>query len=392
MNAGYNFWIICQVIIGYNLVVPLVLFALYMLKRKKSLSQPAIQHEADYAIIVTAYEQTFFLPEVVASLLRLNYRNYLVYIVADNCDVSTLHFDDDRIVLLRPEETISSNTGSHFYAIKHFRRSHERLTIIDSDNLVDPEYLNELNYYFDKGYKAVQGLRSAKNLNTTLACLDAARDIYYQYYDGKLLYEVGSSATLAGSGMAFTTELYRTCLEDLTVKGAGFDKVLQYLIVKENFRIAFAEKAVVFDEKTTQSDQLVKQRARWIGTWFRFFIFGFTLLKKGVSNRSFNQAAFGLILLRPPLFIFLLLSVACLVINLFIAPLIAVAWVIGILLFILGFVLALLYSDADKKVYRSLFNIPKFIFFQLLSLTKAFRASRYSIATQHFHKPNTESQ
>src|SRR5690606_23190952 len=132
-----------------------------------------------------------------------------------------------RVVLLIPEETIASNTGSILYAAERFRRGHERFTIIDSDNLVHPGFLEELNKFFDMGYKAVQGLRKAKNLNSIYACLDAARDIYYHFYDGKLLFNSGSSATLSGSGMAFSLDLYDNHLRHLQVKGAGFDKVWQ---------------------------------------------------------------------------------------------------------------------------------------------------------------------
>ncbi|MDQ2863126.1 MAG: glycosyltransferase family 2 protein, partial [Bacteroidota bacterium] len=221
------FWIILQVVIGLNLVMPLFLYLIYFFKKKK-ISWSAPRPEADYAIIVTAYKQTTFLKEVVNSILQLHYSNYLIYIVADNCDITGLHFSSDKVILLRPTETLASNTRSHFYAINHFKRQHERLTVIDSDNLVHPEYLNEINKLFNSGYQAVQGVRSPKNLNTTFACLDAARDIYYHFYDGKILFHAGSSATLAGSGMAFTTELYRKSLEHLDISGAGFDKVLQY--------------------------------------------------------------------------------------------------------------------------------------------------------------------
>jgi cellulose synthase/poly-beta-1,6-N-acetylglucosamine synthase-like glycosyltransferase len=391
MNVGTTIWIIVQLIIGYNLVMPFILLSIYRLRKKEAIQQVINSQEADYAIIVTAYEQTTFLSDVVSSLLRLNYSNYLVYIVADHCDVSNLSFSDPRIILLRPEATIASNTGSHFYAIRHFLRPHQRLTIVDSDNLVHPEYLNELNRYFDQGFKAVQGVRAPKNLNTTFACLDAARDIYYHYYDGKILFGAGSSATLAGSGMAFTTELYRECLEELEIQGAGFDKVLQYEIVKRGRRIAFSEHAVVLDEKTTRSDQLVKQRARWINTWFRYFVFGFRLIKNGLYKGNSNQLLFGTILLRPPLFIFLLLSIACFTINLFIAPVAAMFWSFGIFFFIAGFVFSLINSETDKRVYHSLINIPKFIFFQVLSLAKVGKANRYSVATQHFHKAKVEN-
>src|SRR5690606_21574777 len=143
-----------------------------------------------------------------------------------------------------------------FYAIRRFVRPHERLTIIDSDNLVDPEYLNRLNEAFGKGFIAVQGVRKPENLDTVYAQLDAARDIYYHFYDGKILFGAGSSATLAGSGMAFTTALYRESLEHLDITGAGFDKVLQAAIVKRGNRIAYQEAAIVYDKKTSQAGQL----------------------------------------------------------------------------------------------------------------------------------------
>jgi cellulose synthase/poly-beta-1,6-N-acetylglucosamine synthase-like glycosyltransferase len=374
-------WILFQVLIGYNLVLPILLYLLYSVKKRKEvlLSSPA---EADYAIIVTAYEWVTAIPEVVNSLLELNYSNYLIYVVADKCDISSLHFEDDRVIILRPEETLAGNVRSHFYAINRFKRAHERLTIIDSDNLVEPEYLKELNKLFNQGFEAVQGIREAKNLDTTYACLDAARDIYYHFYDGKILFSVGSSATLAGSGMAFTTQLYRSCLEHLDVSGAGFDKVLQAGILGQNKRIAFTGNAVVWDEKTTHSDQLVKQRARWINTWFKYFGYGFTLLLKSVKNFSLNQFLFGLILLRPPLFIFLILAVFCMLINVFISWFAVALWMGGFLLFVLGFYLSLAKSDTDKRIYQSLVNIPKFIYFQIISLVKSRKANQYSVATR----------
>jgi len=381
-------WIIIQVIIGFNLVFPLLLFLFYGI-RKSIISEKkegVLLHNPDYGIIVTAYEQTDNLPSVVKSLLQLQYSNYLIYIVADKCDISNLHFNDDRVILLRPEETLASNTRSHFYAINRFVRPHTHLTIIDSDNLVRPDYLIQLNEYFNYGYKAVQGIREAKNLDTTFACLDAARDIYYHFYDGKVLFGSGSSATLAGSGMAFTTELYQQCLGHLDITGAGFDKVLQAEILKRDERIAFTDKAIVYDEKTSRSDQLVNQRARWINTWFKYFKYGFRMIANGIAKFSLNQFVFGLVLVRPPLFMFLLASVAFMAINIIVGNLMVSAlWAAGLLIFVAGFALALLSSETDKRIYRSLINIPRFMFLQVLSLLRIFkRSNKQNIATKHY--------
>lgn len=378
-------WIIIQLMVGYNLVLPIFIYFISVLRKTTVFNSKTIS-KPDYAIIVTAYEQTHNLSSVVASILKLHYKYFLVYIVADKCDISNLHFEDERVIVLRPEETLSSNTRSHFYAIQRFRREHDRLTIIDSDNLVDPDYLDMLNPYFDAGFKAVQGVRDAKNIDTMYARLDAARDIYYHFYDGKILFEAGSSATLAGSGMAFTTDLYRTCLEHQDITGAGFDKILQKEIVSRGERIAFSEKAIVFDEKTSHSDQLVKQRARWINTWFKYFKFGFKLIGTGIIQFDWNKLLFGLVLLRPPLFIFLIVSLVFALVDIFVAPIQTFYWGIGFCLFIGGFLFSLLKSHTDKRIYQSLWGIPKFIFFQVLSLLKVRKANELSVATQHFHE------
>lgn len=385
------FWILFQLLIGYNLVLPVLLLLIYLVKgNRKGTPLVAGAPEADYAIIVTAYEQTQLLHGVVKSLLQLRYSNYLIYIVADKCDVSDLVFNDERVIVLRPEQTLASNTRSHFYAINRFKRAHERLTIIDSDNIIDPDFLLRLNEYFDQGFEAVQGLRAAKNLDTMYACLDGARDIYYHFYDGKVLFSIGSSATLSGSGMAFSVRLYKECLGHLDITGAGFDKILQRQIVSKGYRIAFAEKAIVYDEKTSQSDQLVNQRARWINTWFRYFSFGFGLIGRGLLRFSFNQVLFGLILLRPPLFIFLLLSAVCLLVNMLINPLVALIWLAGLLVFVTGFMLSLWMNHTDPRIYRSLWGIPKFIFYQVLSLLRVKDANQRSVATKHFHEDKVD--
>jgi cellulose synthase/poly-beta-1,6-N-acetylglucosamine synthase-like glycosyltransferase len=384
-------FIVLQVIIGYNLIVPFIFLIWWKLQSAKN---PTLQFkpiETDYAIIVTAYEQTQMLPSVVSSLLKLNYQKYIIYIVADNCDVTELYFSSVKVVVLRPETILASNTRSHEYAIKSFIRNHDRLTIIDSDNLVHPEYLNQLNLRFNEGYEAVQGYRAPKNLDSNIACLDAARDIYYHFYDGKILFEIGSSATLSGSGMAFTTAIYRRFLETNNVSGAGFDKVLQSWLILNDYRISFQPSAILYDEKTSKSNQLVQQRSRWINTWFKYFFLGINILSTGISGFDRNKVLFGLVLIRPPLFIFLLLSLMFLFFNLLLGfSFSVVAWISAFAIFIFSFWISLKLSKADVRIYKSLINIPKFMFYQLLSLMNIRKANKISVATRHYHETSDD--
>lgn len=388
MNTVLYVYVFLQILIGIHFLMPVIFYVLKTFSGKKSNNTSEII-ELDYAVIVTAYQQTTLIPMVVDSIRKANYHNYLIYVVADNCDISSLQFNDERVIILRPELVLASNTKSHFYAIDRFKRDHECLTIIDSDNLIHPEYFNEMNKVFAMGYLAIQGVRAAKNLDTTYACLDEAGDIFYRLVDRKLMFEAGSSAALSGSGMAFKTNLYKKCLENNNYKGAGFDKILQYEIISSGNRIAFAEKAIVYDEKTAKTDQLVNQRSRWINTWFKYLFLGAKLMQKGVSNFNLNQFLFSIMLLRPPLFMLLMFSCVCLVLNLFLAPWMLIYWVCAFIIFFVSVFKALSYFKADKKIYRSLKDAPRFIYFQILALLKVRRANQISVATEHYHKENS---
>ena len=68
--------IFLQIVIGYNLVIPFFLYISHLLKKDKLIKRPdLIGSVADFAIIVTAYEQTSMLPEVINSILKINYSN-----------------------------------------------------------------------------------------------------------------------------------------------------------------------------------------------------------------------------------------------------------------------------------------------------------------------------
>ena len=386
----YYTWIFLQIVIGYTLIFPLILLLFSKFGNIKTVHGFPSAHEVDYAIIVTAYEQTHLIPEAVNSILKLDYSNYLIYVVADNCDITGLNFVSDKIVLLKPDQVIASNVGSHFYAINNFKRNHERLVIIDSDNIVSTDFIKELNFFFDSGYLAVQGLRKPKNLNTSLAAIDAFRDMYYHHYDGKSLFRAGSSATLSGSGMGFSVELYKDCMKDHFIKGAGFDKVLQYEIVRKDLRIAFAEEATVYDEKTSSSSQLVQQRSRWLFTWVKYFSLGFKLVHIGLNKSSVNQVLFGVVLLRPPLFITLVMSLFFLIINIWVDHVLVNIWIVLLICYLISFLVPLFLSGVDKRIYKSLTHIPEFIFYQIVSLFMIKSASGRSVATRHLNNPGEE--
>jgi preprotein translocase subunit SecG len=77
-------------------------------------------------------------------------------------------------------------------------------------------------------------------------------------------------------------------------------------------------------------------------------------------------------------------------VDIFILPMQSLIWFLGFLFFIIGFLLALILSNADKRIYASLRGIPRFMYMQVLSLMKMKSANEISVATRHFHDKKIE--
>ncbi len=156
-NALHIAWTAFQILIWIMVVFPILSYFLYLILKPKTPARKFTRLvEPDYAVLITAYKDISNIPNVVNSLLQQDYSNYLIYVVADDFPMIEYKFNDERVIILRPNPTLKNQLKSHFYAIDNFKRNHSRLTIIDSDNLVGEDYFKELNEEFDKGHEAVQ--------------------------------------------------------------------------------------------------------------------------------------------------------------------------------------------------------------------------------------------
>ncbi len=364
----------------FYLLYPFFQVLIYNFKNSEQVKYSS--KETDVACIITAYKESDIVLPLVDSLLKQNYQNYLIYVVADNCDTSKLNFSSEKVIVLKPPNIIGSKFKSIYFGIENFIRPHKALAIFDSDNLAHPDFLKETNNYLTDNYVAVQGKRKAKNLNTKTACLDSANETYYNFTDREFNFRFGSSSALAGSGMTFEVSVYEKSLKDKKIVG-GFDKILQYEVVNSGYRIAFAANAIVYDEKVAESDQVVKQRTRWINSWFKYAYMGVILLFKGVLSFNLNKILFSLMLIRAPLFIIVLSSLFLSFIVFFIDIYSFAILFFSVIMFVVSFLLIMKINNIDERIWKSLYSIPLFIFYQIISLFRIKKANKSFLETKH---------
>ncbi|MEZ4885678.1 MAG: glycosyltransferase [Chitinophagales bacterium] len=360
--------------------------------------------ERDFACIITAYKNADIAVPLVESLLKQNYgevngNKHSIYLVADECDISRVsivaqNWDKEKVMVLKPEEPLRLKAKSIIYAMEHFKKAHEVTAVFDADNLAHPNFLAELNRYFHAGFEAVQGQRTAKNLDTVYACADSTGEIYKNYIERYVPYLLGSSSVISGSGMAVDTKLYWEYLNSKEIqqgktqwkKMLQEDKILQNHLLKQNVRIAYAKDAIVYDEKVTTAEQVETQRTRWLYSYFQNIPNSSNILWRGVKNFSFNQLLFGLITLTPPLFLLVFVAVFIGLLDILIAPFGTLILYAGLGIFGLNVVWVLHLSKAPKAVWNKLWAIPLFVLRQITALFKMSNPNKNFKHTEHTRK------
>jgi len=345
----------------------------------------------NYACIITAYRNATIAGPLVTSLLRQTYPNLIIYLVADECPEFDFEVSDERLVYLRPEKPLRLKVKSIQYAVAHFQQPHAYTVVFDADNLAHPTFLENINPYVTAGYGCIQGQRTAKNLDTTYAALDSLGEHYKNYIERRVPYLLGGSAVISGSGMATETSIYKAYLASSAIqKGQHLgkkmlqeDKILQNFILRQGGKIAFAQHAIVYDEKVETGAAVETQRSRWLFSYFQNIPNALGLLFKGMLRSNFNQFYFGFVTLVLPMFLQLGFAFLLFVAGLWLGPLWSLALLISGVVFGCGVIAALWLDGAPKPVWDALWQAPVFMLRQLASLLKMRDPNKHFKPSEH---------
>jgi len=367
-------------------MLPLFFLAVHFLKgagNSKYLDQnpPLTDKNFHFAGIVTAHQDLRFIPPLVDSCIRQTYKNFTIYVVADDCIPGNLHFEDPRIVLLYPEKPFHSKINSIKFAVDSFKLKHDVLVIFDSDNLLHPKYFYYLNEYYQRGFEAVQTHMLSKNTRSVYAKLDSIGHIYNTFIERQAKMEMGLSSSILGLGISLKTELYKEVMYKDSL--GGFDKKLQSDIVKRIHQLAFAAEAIVYDEKVEDGQTLERQRTRWIYAYFKYFPIYLDLAKTGIKELSFNKFFFAFTALRPPLFLLFMAALIFILAGTVFEPFVSFFWIFVLLQFGLTFILIVLTQSRQKGMGEALIFLPLVMMRQIFAFFKLKKASRNFLKTEH---------
>lgn len=368
--------LLCGILILF-LVLPF-LTVLFSFFGKEQVSTKKIKKEFDFGCIITAYKNAEISKPLIESLLKQPYKNFHIYLVADECDLSNFDVEHPKLTVFRPDPSLRLKAKSIIHAMENYVRDHEYTIVFDADNLAHPDFLNEINLYCNNGHRAIQGQRTAKNLDTIYACADSIGEFYKNYIERYAPYLIGSSSVISGSGMAVETNLYWDYLRSPAIEQGKHqwkkmlqeDKILQNFLLNLNEKIVYAWNAIVYDEKVVDAAQVETQRSRWLFSYFQNLPNSTGFILKGIKNFSFNQFFFGLMTASLPLFILLFVSVIMAAIGIFLTPTVSILLIGALIVFSFTILWTLYLSNVPKAIWEALWGLPLFVLSQIKGLLK----------------------
>ena len=267
-EALYIFEYICWILASVAVAYPLI-YSLASLGTRKSY-YPTANKQHKFAILFPAYKEDRVILPVVESFLQQHYPQelYKVIIISDHMQETT----NERlaqlpITLLKANYENSSKAKALNFAMDHFERDEfDAVVILDADNIVDTNFLLEINKVFDAGVQAIQAHRTAKNRNTDIAVLDGLSEEVNNSIFRRGHVRLGISSALIGSGMIFNYQWFHDNVKHLVTTGE--DKELEVLLLKQRIFIEFLDEVYVYDEKTQGEKGFYNQRRRWLATQF----------------------------------------------------------------------------------------------------------------------------
>ena len=292
--------------------------------KKKKLDTYEAKKLHKFAFIIAARNEQAVIGNLINSIKQQNYPAELidVILVADNCT-------DDTALIAREHGAICYERFNNMlvgkgYALDYcFNKiveqfgdytAYDGYFIFDADNVIDKNYVKEMNKVFDRGYNVITSYRNSKNYDTNWITsgysLWFIREAKYLNNPRMML---KTSCAVSGTGFLVNSSIIK---KNNGWKFNLLTEDIQFSVVNilEGEKIGYCESAMFYDEQPTTFKQSWNQRMRWSKGFYQvMFRYGRELIAMMFKKREMFVSCYDMFMTLAPA---TLLSIGCILLNL----------------------------------------------------------------------------
>ncbi|MFZ4454870.1 MAG: glycosyltransferase [Bacteroidales bacterium] len=351
---------------------------------RKSEPMPTAETPHSFLILIPAFKEDKVIKGCVEACLQQDYPKdkFDVVVIAEGMSDETLAYMSSLPIIVK-NVVLKKRTKAKALnkALKDYS-GYDVALVLDADNIMEELFLQKFNAMFNRGATIVQGHRTAKNLNNSIAILDAMSEEINNSIFRKGHYNLGLSSALIGSGMAFKFNQFKSIMTHVDVVG-GFDKELEHIYLMNKVKIHYLHQAIVLDEKIQRTDDFAQQRRRWMAAQVEHLARFFPLFRLGITQKNidFCDKVYQMLLLPRILILGGVALMGAFTYFFDTDNLIKWEWLLSLLL--LSLFIAIPRRMVTTKLLISLLTLPKIFVIVLLNMFKLKRANKDFIHTPH---------
>ncbi len=292
--------------------------------KKKKLDTYEAKKLHKFAFIIAARNEQAVIGNLINSIKQQNYPAELidVIVVADNCTDDTAQIAREHGAICY--ERFNNMLVGKGYALDYcFNKiveqfgdytAYDGYFIFDADNVIDKNYVKEMNKVFDRGYNVITSYRNSKNYDTNWITsgysLWFIREAKYLNNPRMML---KTSCAVSGTGFLVNSSIIK---KNNGWKVHLLTEDIQFSVVNilEGEKIGYCESAMFYDEQPTTFKQSWNQRMRWSKGFYQvMFRYGRELIAMMFKKREMFVSCYDMFMTLAPA---TLLSIGCILLNL----------------------------------------------------------------------------
>ena len=270
-----------------------------------------------YAVLIAARNEENVISDLLNSIYDSDYYHdkITVFVIADNCTDGTAAIAEQngaRVYVRKNLELIGKGYALS-ELIHHLKEDYpegfDGYFVFDADNIISPSFITEMDKKMSQGHDIVTSYRNSKNYSTNW--ISSGSSLWFLcgstfFNRGRDI--LGSSCQVSGTGFLFSRKIYDS-MSDWPYHLLTEDLEFSVNQALNGRRIAFCEKAEIYDEQPTDLLTSCKQRARWAKGYIQVGAkYGFQLIQAIFKG---NRPCLDMLATILPAFLLSLLSLIC---------------------------------------------------------------------------------
>jgi len=273
-----------------------IIYMFVGLIKKPIVLEAVKQHR--FAVLISARNERKVIGQLIESIKQQNYPTDLVdiFVVADNCtdDTAAIARSAGAKVYERFNQEFIGKGYALDFLIREIREDYGREVfdgyfVLDADNILEENYIAEMNKTFGHKHNILTSYRNSKNYGSNW--ISAGYSLWFlreaKYINNSRMI-LGTSCAVSGTGFLIHKKIINKnngWIHHLLTEDIEFtvDNVIQGEV------IGYCHSAILYDEQPTRFIDSWNQRLRWSKGFYQvFFKYGRKLGKKAVAEKSFS--------------------------------------------------------------------------------------------------------